>query len=107
MKRRLVIGIAIMCLAWGGMMRIAINWHGRNIALELTVQAYKDRFAQRLGEDKTHGTYKLLTLDGGLTWWEFDTNELPDGSEAVMVIGRADADLVRRLNEKDGDGQTH
>lgn len=107
MKRRIVIGVALMAIAWGGMIAMHVNQRGRNATLEFMVQAYRDRFSQRLGEDETHGTYKLLTLDGGLTWWEFDTNELPDGSEVVIVIGPADADLVRRLDEKDEDGRAH
>lgn len=96
-----------MAIAWGVMGAMLLDMQGRNVALELTVQAYKDRFAQRLGEDETHGTYNLLTLDGGLTWWEFDTIELPDGSEAITIIGRANAELVRRLDKRDKDDQTH
>lgn len=104
MKRQVIIAIAV-AIAWGAMTAMLLDAQGRNAALELAVQAYKDRFAQRLGEDQAHGAYSLLTLDGGLTWWEFDTNELPDGSDAVMIVGRADAELVRRLDEREKDGR--
>jgi len=82
------------------MTAMLFDTQSRNVALEFTVQAYKDRFAQRLGEDEVFGAYSLITLDSGLTWWEFDTNDLPDGSEAIMIVGRADAELVRRLDKK-------
>ncbi len=104
MKRQIAVAVAV-ALTSGVMLAMLIDTQGRNIALELTVQSYKDRFSQRLGEDETHGAYSLLTLDGGLTWWEFDTNELPDGSEAIMIVGRANAELVRSLDERDKDGQ--
>ncbi len=106
MKRQIVI-IITMSIAWGLMTAMLIDVQGRNTALELTVQAYKDRFSQRLGDDETYGPYSLLTLDGGLTWWDFETNKLPDGSEAVIVVGRGSAELVRRLDERDKDGQSH
>lgn len=105
MKRQVIV-VILIAVAWGMVTAMLFDAQGRNIALELKVQAYKDRFAQRLGEDETHGTYSLLTLDNGLTWWEFGTNELPDGSEAIMIVGRADAELVRRLDKRDEDDRT-
>lgn len=107
MKHRQIIVAVAMAVAWGVMLAMLIDVQGRNVALELTVQVYKNRFAQRLGDDETYGEYRLLTLDSGLTWWEFDANELPDGSEAIMIVGRADAALVRRLDEGEKDDRTH
>ncbi len=106
MKRQIITASAV-AITMGFMTAMLFDSQGKNIALELTVQAYKDRFSQRLGEDESYGAYSLLTLDGGLTWWEFDTNELPDGSEAVMIVGRADAELIRRLDKRDKNDRTH
>jgi len=102
MYRRQIIVRIIVVIMWGLIGTMLFNAKSRSITLELTVQAYKDRFAQRLGDDDTYGVYRLLTMDGGLTWWEFETNELPGGS-AVMIVGRADAGLVHRLNKRDED----
>ena len=106
MKRQIILA-AVVALTLGVMLAIFIDVQGRNIALDITVQAYKERFAQRLGDDDVYGSYKILTLDGGLMWWEFDTNELQDGSKAVLIVRRADDGLVRRLNKRDKDGETH
>lgn len=105
MGRQITIAI-VTGIVWGLMTAMMFDMKSRNIALELTVQAYKDRFAQRLGEDEVYGAYNLLTLDKGLTWWEFDADELPDGLEAIMIVGRADAELVRRLDERDENDRT-
>ncbi len=104
MKLQIAIGITT-AIVWGLVIAMLFDVQGRNAGLELTVQAYKDKFAQRLGDDETYGVYRLLTLDGGLTWWQFETNELPDGLEAVMIIGRADAGLIRRLNKREINAQ--
>lgn len=99
-RGQIIVGI-VVAIAWGAITAMLFDTQGRNIALELTVQAYKDRFSQRLGKDDTHGEYSLLTLDGGLTWWEFKAIKLPDGSEAVTIVGRANSELVRYLDKKD------
>ena len=98
-----VILITAISVIFGTMLTMLVEVQGRNVALNIMVQAYKERFAQRLGEDGIRGPYSLLTLDNGLTWWDFDTKNLPDGSEAVLIVGRADAGLVRRLNEREKD----
>jgi len=97
-KRGLVCAI-ITAAVWGFAAGTLLHLQHRNAVLESAVNAYKHQFRQRMGEDKATGPYHHITLDGGLTWWQCTLLELPDDSVAVLVGGRANQELVDRLNK--------
>jgi len=101
-KRTLCAVIAIAVI-WGLVAGMLAHLQLRNAALEATVDSYKERFRQRVGEDEIAGQYHHITLDGGLTWWRCSLSVLPDDSVAVLVDGAADPELVKRLDGLDSD----
>lgn len=97
-KRSVTCAIAT-AIVWGLLIGLLIHLQYQNAALESAVDMYKHEFRQRIGEDEISGSYHHITLDGGLVWWQCTLVVLPDDSVAVLVDGRADLDLVIRLNK--------
>ena len=95
-------------IALGVLLGLMAGWllhlQSQNATLVATVNMYRHQFRQRAGEDEVAGRYHHITLDGGLTWWRCTLSTLPDDSVAVLVDGRADPELVRRLDKLEGGG---
>jgi len=99
---------AVITIKLGIVLGVMAGWlfhlQSQNATLVATVDMYRHQFRQRAGEDETAGQYHHITLDGGLTWWRCTLSTLPDNSVAVLVDGRADPELVRRLDKLEGGG---
>jgi len=103
-RKRIMSTIAAACLLAGYTILAccAANVHKKNATLSATIRSYQHRFSQMIGDAEGFGHYNLVTLDGGLRWWNFHVE--PSGDEgakdAVVIDGAADESLLRYLESK-------